>query len=71
MPKMNGIEVLKEIKSDKTLKNIPVIMLTVSTLDRDVFESFDCGCDYYVTKSVGFEHFEDALEPIIKYYTRE
>ncbi|ODS36048.1 hypothetical protein BEH94_04705 [Candidatus Altiarchaeales archaeon WOR_SM1_SCG] len=68
MPKMNGIEVLKEIKSDEILKDIPVVMLTVSTLDRDVFDSFNFGCNHYVAKSVGFEHFEDALEPIINYY---
>jgi len=68
MPKKNGIEVLREIKSDKLLKKIPVVMLTVSTMDKDIFDSFDYGCDHYITKSAGFDKFEDTLEPIIKYY---
>ena len=71
MPKKNGIEVLKALKSDETLKDIPVIMLTVSTIESDVFKSFDYGCDHYVAKSVGFEKFEVTLEPIIKYYLRK
>ena len=71
MPKMNGIEVLKAIKSDETLKDIPVVMLTVSTLDKDVFDSFDYGCEQYVTKSIGFERFEETIEPIVKYYMRD
>ena len=68
MPKVNGVEVLKAIKSDKTLKNIPVVMLTISTLEKDVIDSFNSGCEHYVAKSVGFEKFEDTLEPIIKHY---
>jgi len=71
MPKKNGIEVLKAIKSDETLKDIPVVMLTVSTIESDVFKSFDYGCDHYIAKSVGFDKFEVTLEPIIKYYLRK
>jgi len=68
MPKVNGIEVLKAINADKKLKNIPVVMLTVSTIENDIFESFDNGCKNYITKSVGFERFEDTLKPVINYY---
>ena len=68
MPKINGIEVLKEIKSNEKLKDIPVVMLTVSTIEKDVLASFENGCDHYVTKSVAFENFEKTLEPILKYY---
>jgi len=68
MPKVNGVEVLKAIKSDRILKKIPVVMLTISTLEKDIIDSFSNGCEHYVAKSVGFEKFEDTLEPIIKYY---
>lgn len=68
MPKVNGIEVLKAIKSDRILKKIPVVMLTISNLENDIIDSFSNGCEHYVAKSVGFEKFEDTLEPIIKYY---
>ncbi|PKP54530.1 MAG: two-component system response regulator [Candidatus Altiarchaeales archaeon HGW-Altiarchaeales-3] len=68
MPKMSGIEVLKEIKSNELLRKIPVVMLTVSTIDKDILSSFNHGCEHYITKSVEFEKFEDTLEPIIKYY---
>ena len=71
MPKKNGIEVLKALKSSKTLKNIPVVMLTVSTLENDIFNCFDYGCEHYVTKSVGFEKFEVTLEPFMRYYLRK
>ena len=68
MPKINGIEVLREIKSDKILSEIPVVMLTASTLYPDIQDSFDGGCDNYVAKSVGFEKFEETIKPLIKYY---
>jgi len=71
MPKVNGIEVLKAIKSDETLRDIPVIMFTVSTMEKDLLESFDSGCEHYIGKSVGFENFEDTLEPLIKHYLME
>jgi len=71
MPKKNGIEVLKALKSSETLKNIPVVMLTVSTLENDIFNCFDYGCEHYVTKSVGFEKFEVTLEPFMRYYLRK
>ena len=68
MPKVNGIEVLKEIKSNEKIKDVPVIMFTVSTIEKDLLDSFDIGCEHYVAKSVGFEKFKDTLEPIIKHY---
>jgi len=68
MPKVNGIEVLREIKSNKMFKSIPVVMLTVSTLKRDIFDTFDAGGEHYVAKSVAFEKFESTVEPIIMHY---
>ena len=71
IPKINGFEVLRMIKSDKTLKKIPVVILTASTASKDILESFDIGCEHYIAKSVGFEKFEKTLEPIIKHYLRK
>lgn len=71
MPKINGIEVLETIKSDKEneeLKKIPVIMLTISTLERDISESFKAGCDDYLVKSGTFEDFEKIINPIEEYF---
>ena len=68
MPKISGIEVLKAIKSDKILSGIPVVMLTASVLTKDIQDSFDGGCEHYVSKSVGFENFEGTIEPIVRYY---
>ena len=68
MPKLNGIEVLRKIKSDKNLKKIPVIMLTVSNLENDIIESFEIGCEHYIAKSVGFSKFEDTVGVIAKHY---
>lgn len=71
MPKISGIEVLETLKSseDEKLRNIPVVMLTVSTLAKDISESFEGGCTHYIEKSEAFKDFESILEPIIRYYT--
>jgi CheY-like chemotaxis protein len=57
MPKMNGIQVLKAIKSDNTLKNIPVVMLTSSGETRDIEECYAYGVNAYVVKPVNFADF--------------
>ena len=61
MPKVDGIEVLKQIKSDPNLKSIPVVMLTSSREERDLVESYDYGVNAYVVKPVGFQEFIDAV----------
>jgi CheY-like chemotaxis protein len=60
LPKKNGLEVLAELKSDKRTKNIPVIVLTVSTRDRDITECRRLGADTYIVKPVGFENFSEV-----------
>lgn len=64
MPRMNGIEVLKEIKTDPNLKTIPVVMLTSSNLDRDILESYNLGVNAYVIKPVNFSEFVIAMKNI-------
>lgn len=62
MPKMDGIEVLKRLKSDDSLKKIPVIMLTTTDDPREVEECYKIGCSIYITKPVDFLKFTDTLK---------
>src|ERR1051325_1542711 len=69
MPKINGLEVLRTIKSDPQLKTIPVVMLTSSRQDRDVAESYQLGANAYVVKPVSFTEFRAALRDIGSFWT--
>lgn len=62
MPKKDGLEVLREIKGDPTLKMIPVVMLTSSREEADLVKSYQLGVNAYVVKPVGFEQFVDAIK---------
>lgn len=62
MPRMNGLEVLKEVKKDEKLKTIPIIMLTSSKEERDLMESYKFGTNAYVEKPVDIEEFIDAIK---------
>ena len=64
MPKVNGLEVLRAIKSDPNLKNIPVVMLTSSRQERDLMESYGLGANAYVVKPVSFAEFREALKQV-------
>ncbi len=61
MPKVDGLEVLREMKSDERLRTIPVVVLTSSREERDVVESYRLGVNAYVAKPVGFQEFTDAV----------
>lgn len=62
MPKVDGIEVLRQIKSDPLLKMIPVVILTSSREEKDVVESYHLGVNAYIVKPVQFEKFVDAVK---------
>jgi CheY-like chemotaxis protein len=64
MPRVDGLEVLRRIKSDDALKAIPVVMLTSSREERDLIESYRLGINAYVVKPVGFEQFVEAVRQI-------
>lgn len=68
MPKLSGIDVLKKIKDDDSLKNIPVIMLTVSRRDEDVIKSYNFGCNSFLQKPVEFDVFVDLVSEIGLYW---
>jgi CheY-like chemotaxis protein len=59
LPKVSGLEVLRRIKADKRTENIPVIILTVSTRDRDIAECRKLGAQDYIVKPVGFQNFSE------------
>jgi CheY-like chemotaxis protein len=64
MPKMDGLEVLREIKSNPRLKSIPVVMLTSSRQEQDVAQSYEFGANAYVVKPVSFAEFRAALRDV-------
>jgi CheY-like chemotaxis protein len=61
MPKVNGLDVLKQMKSDETLRLVPVVMLTSSREERDLVDSYQFGVNAYVVKPVSFSEFVSAI----------
>lgn len=69
MPKMNGIEFLRELRSDHDLRMIPVIVLTTSNEDRDKVEAYNLNVAGYILKPVTFASFVEAIATLNKYWT--
>ena len=61
MPRVDGIEVLRQLKSDPVTNSVPVIMLTTTDDPRDVERCYQLGCNVYITKSVEYEPFVEAI----------
>lgn len=61
MPQMDGVEVLRLIKSDPKLKEMPVIILTTTDDPREIEECYQIGCNLYITKPVDFVKFAETL----------
>jgi CheY-like chemotaxis protein len=64
MPKVDGLEVLRTMKSDASLRSIPVVMLTSSREERDLRESYALGANAYVVKPVEFGRFVSAVKEL-------
>ncbi len=64
LPKKDGREVLAEIKADSDLKNIPVVVLTTSSAEQDVFRSYDLHANCYITKPVDLDQFIRVIRSI-------
>ncbi len=62
MPKVDGIEVLREVKSDDQLRTIPVVALTSSREEHDLLRSYDLGINAYVVKPVAFTEVVEAVQ---------
>lgn len=64
MPKVDGLEVLRQVKSDPLLKTIPVVMLTSSREEGDLVRSYELGVNGYVVKPVDFGEFMNAIRQV-------
>lgn len=62
MPKLDGIEVLKEIRKSEIHKNIPVIILTSSKMESDIVKSYELGANSFVVKPIDFKEFVEAIK---------
>lgn len=61
MPKIDGIEVLKQIKEDHELKKMPIIMLTTTDDPREIEKCYSLGCSCYITKPLDYKQFSEIL----------
>lgn len=61
MPKLDGIEVLRQLKSDARTASVPIIMLTTTDDPRDIDRCYKLGCNVYITKPVAYEAFIEAV----------
>ena len=68
LPKVDGLEVLRRIKSEPRTRTIPVVVLTSSKEERDIVESYKLGVNSYIVKPVDFEQFTDAVRNLGLYW---
>ena len=68
LPKLNGVEVLAQVKKDPEFKKIPIVMLTVSKRDEDIAKSYENGCNSFIQKPVEFERFVTIVKEIGLYW---
>ena len=68
LPKVNGLEVLRRIKSDPHTKMIPVVVLTTSREERDISESYQLGVNSYIRKPVDFDQFTESVRTLGLYW---
>ncbi len=69
MPKKDGFEVLKEIKADPKLKDLPVVMLTTSSREEDIVKSYSAGDCSYISKPVRFQNFHEVIKVFKLYWS--
>jgi CheY-like chemotaxis protein len=68
MPRMNGIEFLRELRLDESLRSIPVIVLTTSNEDRDKVEAYNLNVAGYILKPVTFSNFVEVVATLNRYW---
>ena len=64
MPKVDGLEVLRQMKADPQLKSVPVVMLTSSREEQDLIRSYELGVNAYVVKPVNFQQFLESVKQL-------
>jgi CheY-like chemotaxis protein len=68
MPRKDGREALREIKADADLRRIPVVVMTTSKAEEDIFRSYDLGASSYISKPVTFERLVDLIKTLGQYW---
>jgi CheY-like chemotaxis protein len=68
LPKKDGREVLKEVKEDRNLKSIPVVILTTSGAEKDILRAYELHTNAYVTKPLDFDQFIKVVESIANFW---
>jgi len=68
LPKISGLEVLKRIRSEPEIRRLPVVILTSSKEEQDLFNSYDYGCNSYIRKPVNFDNFVTAISQLGMYW---
>ena len=68
MPKVGGIEVLREIRKNPKTKTLPVVVLTTSKEDKDIIEAYNLGVNSYIPKPVGFDNFLKSVRDLGFYW---
>lgn len=68
LPKKDGREVLKEIKSDENLKKIPIVVLTTSQSEKDILKAYDLHANAYVNKPIDFDQFIEVVKSIANFW---
>ncbi|MFN9026705.1 MAG: response regulator, partial [Akkermansiaceae bacterium] len=70
LPKLSGIEVLRELRADERMKYIPVVVLTSSREERDISEVYRLGANSYVVKPMNFQSYLDVIGNMGKYWLK-
>jgi CheY-like chemotaxis protein len=68
MPKKNGVEALRELKTDPDMRHIPIVILTTSKEEEDIYRSYDLGVNSFVTKPVTYEALVNTMKILGKYW---
>lgn len=68
MPKKDGREALKEIKDDPELRRIPIVVMTTSQAEEDIFRSYDLGASSFITKPVTFDRLVELMKTLGNYW---
>ena len=68
MPRMDGREALREIKSDATIRDIPIVVFTTSKAEEDVYRSYKLGVNSFITKPVTFDNLIQVMKTLGKYW---
>ncbi|MHC4432557.1 MAG: response regulator [Planctomycetota bacterium] len=71
MPKVDGLDVLRRIKDDERLRQIPVIMLTTTSESGMIEQCYELGCSYYMVKPVDYHNFMQAVQNLGKFLSLE